>query len=232
MSLEASLAERKELEDALRTRLDELGIVNRRKSEFLAALAHELRNPLAPVSNAIEVLERNPDEPTRARMLAILRHQSARLAHVVDDLIDVSRIEQGRVDLRMEAVDFAEPVRHAIAACGKAFSAAHASLAANLPVSPVWVRGDADRLEQIVLNLLQNALKYTPSDGHVWVSLDEESGEAILRVRDDGYGIPTDLLERIFDLFAQAPQPLARTQGGLGIGLSLVRTLVERDGGK
>lgn len=230
-SLEASLAERKELEEALRARLDELGIVNRRKSEFLAALAHELRNPLAPVSNAIAVLERDPDEPTRARMLAILRHQSARLAHVVDDLIDVSRIEQGRVDLRMEVVDFAEPVRHAIAACESAFSAAHPSLAASLPVSPVWVRGDADRLEQVVLNLLQNALKYTPSDGHVWVSLVEGVGEAVLRVRDDGYGIPTDLLERIFDLFAQAPQPLARTQGGLGIGLSLVRTLVERHGG-
>ena len=151
MSLEASLAERKELEEALRARLDELGIVNRRKSEFLAALAHELRNPLAPVSNAIEVLERDPDEPTRARMLAVLRHQAARLAHVVDDLIDVSRIEQGRVDLRMEVVDFAEPVRHAIAACESAFGAAHPSLAASLPVSPVWVRGDADRLEQIVL---------------------------------------------------------------------------------
>ncbi len=231
-SLETSLAERKELEEALRARLDELGIVNRRKSEFLAALAHELRNPLAPVSNAIEVLERDPDGPTRARMLAVLRHQSARLAHVVDDLIDVSRIEQGRVDLRMEAVDFAEPVRHAIAACESALGAAHPSLSASLPVNPVWVRGDADRLEQIVLNLLQNALKYTPSDGHVWVSLGEESGEAVLRVRDDGYGIPTDLLEKIFDLFAQAPQPLARTQGGLGIGLSLARTLVERHGGK
>ncbi len=105
-------------------------------------------------------------------------------------------------------------------------------LTTNLPGSPVWVRGDSDRLEQIVLNLLQNALKYTPSDGHVWVSLEEGSGDAVLRVRDDGYGIPTDLLERIFDLFAQAPQPLARTQGGLGIGLSLVRTLVERHGGK
>ncbi len=232
MSLEISLAERKELEEALRTRLDELGIVNRRKSEFLAALAHELRNPLAPVSNAIEVLERDPDEPTRARMLAVLRHQAARLAHVVDDLIDVSRIEQGRVDLKMEAVDLAEPVRHAIAACESAFSVAHPSLSANLPVSPLWVRGDPDRLEQIVLNLLQNALKYTPSDGHVWISLFEGNDEAILRVRDDGFGIPTDLLERIFDLFAQAPQPLARTQGGLGIGLSLVRTLVERHGGK
>jgi signal transduction histidine kinase/ActR/RegA family two-component response regulator len=230
-SLEASLAERKSLEEALRARLDELGIVNRRKSEFLAALAHELRNPLAPVSNAIEILERDPDEPTRARMLAILRHQSARLAHIVDDLIDVSRVEQGRVDLRMEVVDFGEPVRHAIAAC-ESFGAAHPSLAVNLPVSPVWVRGDADRLEQIVLNLLQNALKYTPPDGHVWVSLVDGSGEAILRVRDDGYGIPADLLEKIFDLFAQAPQPLARTQGGLGIGLSLVRTLVERHGGK
>jgi CheY-like chemotaxis protein len=116
-------------------------------------------------------------------------------------------------------------------ACESRFSATHPSLSANLPVAPVWVRGDADRLEQIVLNLLQNALKYTPSDGHVWVSLVEESGEAVLRVRDDGYGIPTDLLEKIFDLFAQAPQPLARTQGGLGIGLSLVRTLVERHGG-
>ncbi len=232
LSLEASLAQRKELEEALRARLDELGIVNRRKSEFLAALAHELRNPLAPVSNAIEVLERDPDEPTRARMLAVLRHQAARLAHVVDDLIDVSRIEQGRVDLRMEIVDFAEPVRHAIAACENALGVSRPTLSANLPVTPTWVRGDADRLEQIVLNLLQNALKYTPSDGHVWVSLVEESGDAVLRMRDDGYGIPTDLLEKIFDLFAQAPQPLARTQGGLGIGLSLVKTLVERHGGK
>jgi two-component system, sensor histidine kinase len=232
MSLETSLAERKELEDALRARLDELGIVNRRKSEFLAALAHELRNPLAPVSNAIEVLERDPDEPTRARMLGVLRHQAARLAHIVDDLIDVSRIEQGRVDLKMEVVDFGEPVRHALAACESAVGAAHPSVAANLPVSPLWVRGDGDRLEQIALNLLQNALKYTPSDGHVWVSLVEGDDEAILRVRDDGFGIPTDLLEKIFDLFAQAPQPLARTQGGLGIGLSLVRTLVERHGGK
>jgi CheY-like chemotaxis protein len=128
-------------------------------------------------------------------------------------------------------MDFAEPVRHAIAACEGAFSAAHPAFVANLPVSPVWVRGDPDRLEQIVLNLLQNALKYTPSDGHVWISLVEGGGEAIFRVRDDGYGIPTELLEKIFDLFAQAPQPLARTQGGLGIGLSLVRTLVERHGG-
>jgi signal transduction histidine kinase/ActR/RegA family two-component response regulator len=231
MSLEVALAGRKELEEALRARLDELGMVNRRKSEFLAALAHELRNPLAPVSNAIEVLERDPDEPTRARMLGILRHQAARLAHVVDDLIDVSRIEQGKVDLRMEVLDFADPVRHAIAACESAFGAAHPSLSADFPVTPVWVKGDAGRLEQIALNLLQNALKYTPSDGHVWVRLVEGGGEAALRVRDDGFGIPRDLLERIFDLFTQAPQPLARTQGGLGIGLSIVRTLVERHGG-
>lgn len=128
-------------------------------------------------------------------------------------------------------MDFAEPMRHAIAACESAFGATHPAFVANFPDSPVWVRGDADRLEQIVLNLLQNALKYTPSDGHVWISLVEEGGEAIFRVRDDGYGIPTELLEKIFDLFAQAPQPLARTQGGLGIGLSLVRTLVERHGG-
>jgi two-component system, sensor histidine kinase len=230
-SLEAALAAKRELEEALRTRLDELSIVNRRKSEFLAALAHELRNPLAPVSNAIEVLERNPDQPTRGRMLAILRHQSARLARVVEDLIDVSRIEQGRVELRVQTLDFAVPVRHALSASEDAARSAQLSLSVELPESPSWVRGDADRLEQVVLNLLQNAIKYTPPEGHVRVSLGEEGGDAVLRVQDDGYGVPPDLLERIFDLFTQAPQPLARTQGGLGIGLSLVRALMTRQGG-
>jgi len=220
------ITDRRDAEDALRE-------AGRRKDEFLAMLAHELRNPLAPIRNAAQVLKLlgSPDVDQRWA-LGVIERQAQHLTRLVDDLLDVSRITQGKIALRREAVDLASVVQRAVEGCRSAIDERGQRLHVAVAPDPVRVEGDLTRLVQVVGNLLHNAAKYTPERGNVWVAAGVEDGRAVVRVRDDGIGLPDDLLPHVFDLFTQADRSLDRSQGGLGIGLTLARRLVELHGGR
>jgi signal transduction histidine kinase len=205
---------------------------DRRKGEFLAMLSHELRNPLTPISNAIQLLERSQagGEPAR-RATAILRHQTSHLARLVDDLLDLTRISHGKVGLRLEVLDLCDAARRAHQDHRETFEQRGLALRLELPSEPVHVHADATRLGQVLGNLLQNAAKFTPPPGAALLAVERGPGAAVLRVRDDGMGMEPAQLERLFQPFAQAEEDLARTRGGLGLGLALVRGLVELHGG-
>jgi len=210
----------------------EVEIASRAKDDFLAMLAHELRNPLGVVVNALAVLEHSDggDEGAgRARHL--IRRQVQHLTRLLDDLLDVARITRGRVDLRPERLDLRVAVDLAVEAQRHRVDAKGQTLDVRLASAPVLVSGDPARLQQVVGNLLSNACKYTPAGGRIRLALGIDGDEAVLRVEDDGVGIPTDRLDAIFDPFTQLEPGLARTEGGLGIGLTLVRQLVELHGG-
>jgi signal transduction histidine kinase len=234
--LERRVAERTAELRAANARLAE---ADRRKDEFLAMLAHELRNPLAPIRNAVTLLRKRPaDDPLVGQMSAMLERQVGHLAQLVDDLMDVARITSGKIDLRLTPTDFSAVVRRTSEAVGPLLAERRHQFGIELPEEPVWVSGDAVRLEQILTNLLQNAAKYTPAGGRVRVSLAEErlsngSDEAALTVADTGMGIRPEMLPRIFDMFQQGdrPQAAGRMIEGLGIGLTLVRNLVALHGG-
>ena len=206
---------------------------DRRKDEFLATLAHELRNPLAPISNALEILKHGEVEPAvRRRLEDTMRRQVAHMVRLVDDLLDVSRITRNRLTLRSERIDLVRVVSDAIEVCRSMVDRAHHALTVTVPAEPITVQGDAVRLAQVVGNLLANAVKYTPASGSLSVSLsfDGES-HAILTIGDSGIGIPREMLIKVFDLFVQVDRSLERTQEGLGIGLALAKRLVEMHGG-
>ena len=207
---------------------DELRESGRRKDEFLATLAHELRNPLAPVRNALQVLERaGDDRATIARFRGLMDRQIAHMVRLIDDLLDLARVTRGLIVLRTARLDAADAVRAAVESSRPALEAGGHVLAVDLPTDPVEVDGDLTRLAQVVANLLDNAAKYTPAGGHVRVALAAEGNEAVVRVTDDGAGIPPDMLPHVWDMFAQVNRRLDRAQGGLGIGLALVKRLVE-----
>jgi len=217
----------------LRARAEALAESDRRKDEFLAMLAHELRNPLGAVANASYLLEQlTPPEPQLERPIAIIRRQIQHLVRMVDDLLDVSRITRGKVELRREPVDLAEVLRHAVETVRPLAEAREQTLRAEIPEEPLALYGDVTRLEQVFSNLLRNAVKFTEPGGRIEISAEGQGAEAVARVRDDGIGMPADLLPRVFDLFTQGEQGLDRTGGGLGIGLTLVRSLVEMHGGR
>jgi signal transduction histidine kinase len=216
----------------LRARAEALAETDRRKDEFLAMLAHELRNPLGAIANASYLLENfGPTEPQMARPVAIIRRQIQHLVRMVDDLLDVSRITRGKIELRRQRLDLAEVLRQAAEASRPLADAKGQTLRLELPAEPLPVDGDATRLEQVVSNLLRNAVKFTGKGGLIELSARREGSRAVVRVRDDGIGIPADLLARVFDLFAQGEQGLDRSGAGLGIGLTLVKSLVEIHGG-
>jgi len=205
---------------------------NRAKDDFLAMLAHELRNPLAVIVNGIGVLERmdsGAEEPARIR--ALIKRQANHLARLLDDLLDVARISQGKITLRREIVDLRAVVDLAIDSERHRLNAKRQRLRVEAAPGPTHVHGDPARLQQIVSNLLNNASKYTAAEGAIAVELTSEAGHATLTVRDNGAGIPADKLASIFDLFFQLETPLARSEGGLGIGLTLVHRLVDQHGG-
>ncbi|MGH9347460.1 MAG: ATP-binding protein [Vicinamibacterales bacterium] len=199
------------------------------KNEFLAMLAHELRNPLGAIRSAVGVLECADarDVPaTRAR--EVIARQVAHLSHLIDDLLDVERVASGKIRLDRHPLEMAETVRQAVASfTGNAGLDRHIEISAE----PVWIDGDAVRLEQIVANIVTNAVKYTPPGGRIRVTLGGDGDDAVLRVADTGFGIAPELLPTIFDMFVQGERTLDRAQGGLGIGLTLVRRLVELHGG-
>ena len=205
---------------------------DRRKDEFLAMLAHELRNPLAPIVNTLYVLERTlTGDPSALQRLAIIRRQTGQLARLVDDLLDVSRITSGKVVLRRHAVDLNEAARRSIDSLGAAGRTALHELQVTLAPEPLVVDGDPVRLEQVVGNLLDNAVKYSTAGTPIQLTTAREGREAVLRVRDHGVGIAPEVLPHIFDLFTQAEASLDRAGGGLGLGLALVRRLVQQHGG-
>lgn len=208
---------------------------DRRKDEFLALLAHELRNPMAIVSNTLMLLEMSGGKQQVLPLdtaLGMMRREITQLVRLVDDLLDISRINQGKIVLQMSQIDIARLVREAVQATRPLFSAAHQQVAEDIPAGPVYLHGDAPRLTQVIRNLLTNASKFTDKHGHISVSLRHHRPEVIIRVKDDGIGIPSDELERIFDLFAQVDASRTRAHGGLGLGLTLVKEFVEKHGGR
>ncbi|MDC0712141.1 response regulator [Stigmatella sp. ncwal1] len=231
-----SLLRLRHAERELRVRADQLTAADRRKDEFLAMLAHELRNPLAAIMTAIGILERKPtDDVKEARMRSIIQRQTHHLARLVDDLLDVSRITRGKVELRRERLDTLSLLQQVISLIRPTAVGRGLRLESQLPEGPLWVEGDSTRLEQVFMNLLDNAAKYTDAGGSIFVHAYQEgvdgSARTVVRIRDTGIGIPSHKLPDIFELFAQADESLERSRGGLGIGLTLVRNLVELHGG-
>jgi PAS domain S-box-containing protein len=228
----ADVTERRRLEDERRRRAADLAEAARHKDEFLAVLAHELRNPLAPVRNALHVLRaRGGDRATREWAQDVLDRQVGHLARMVDDLLDVSRLTRGKIALKRERVDLAQLLRLGVDDHRAALERAGLVLELDLPPTPLWVEGDSTRLAQVLDNLLSNAAKFTPPGGRVTVRLRGGAG-ARIEVRDTGVGIAPDLLPYLFRTVTQADSTLERSQGGLGLGLALVRGLVELHGGR
>jgi signal transduction histidine kinase/ActR/RegA family two-component response regulator len=205
---------------------------DRNKNEFLAMLAHELRNPLAPIRNALRILRLAvTDTETIRTTSAMIERQVDQMVRLVDDLLDVSRISRGRIELRRQRVELRAAVSEAVEVVRSLASTSRHELTVTLPSQAVYVDADPTRLAQVLSNLLCNACKFTDAGGHIWVTVAHEGQQAVVRVRDTGIGIPREQLPRVFDMFAQVDKSLERTQGGLGLGLTLVKSLVELHGG-
>jgi PAS domain S-box-containing protein len=211
----------------------ELAEANRRKDDFLAMLAHELRNPLAPVLNGLQILRLEQKvSPGGQEAIGIIDRQARHLARLVDDLLDISRITTGKVSLRKERGKLHTVVNHAVETVRPLMESRKHQLSVSLPSEAVWLEADPARLTQVLANLLNNAAKYTEPGGHVQLSAEREGSEVIVRFRDTGIGILPEMLPRIFESFVQGDRSIDRTQGGLGIGLTLAKSLVEMHGGK
>ncbi|WP_290659820.1 ATP-binding protein [Aquabacterium sp.] len=226
------ITDRKHAEDQWQEISERLAQADRRKDEFLATLAHELRNPLAPMRNVVELLKlKTLDAPQLRWTREVLERQLQHLTHLVDDLLEVSRITQGKLELRLQRVELAHAVQGALEAAAPLVQAASHKLTVELPEQPIVLDADPTRLTQIILNLLNNATKYTPPGGRIWLGIRQVGEHATVTVQDSGLGIPRDHLSTIFEMFSQLTPALERSQGGLGIGLALVRGLVELHGG-
>jgi PAS domain S-box-containing protein len=215
------VTQRKQAEAALRD-------ADRRKDEFLAILAHELRNPLAPIRNSLHILRLTGQQELVAE---IMERQVNHMERLVDDLLEVSRITRGKIELRRESVEVAAIVRSAVETSRPLIEAGGHHLALAIPPEPLTLVGDPIRLTQVMTNLLNNAAKYTDAGGQIWLTVRREGERVAISVRDTGVGIPFDMLPRVFELFTQVDRSASRSQGGLGIGLTLVKNLVERHGG-
>src|ERR1700712_3233223 len=222
---EAALDAKNQAEQALQA-------IDRRKDEFLATLAHELRNPLAPIQAVVELLKNKTlEDPQVLWSRGVLERQVGQIARLVDDLLEVSRVAEGKLELRREKVDLNAVILQSIEASRVLIDAASHVLTVTVPARPILLSADPARLTQVIQNLVNNAAKYTPSGGSIEVTAARDGDEAIVTVRDNGIGIAAEHLPTIFGIFAQLAPGLSRAQGGLGIGLSLVRSLVERHGG-
>lgn len=227
--LSAVIGQRKRAERAVRQRVQELQESERHISEFLAMLSHELRNPLAPMVNSLALMRRDPGQ--NPSMLGILERQVAHLSHIVDDLLDVSRITRGKIRLRKEIADLNGMVLRALESARPLIDARGHAVELDFCAEKLFVDADATRISQVALNLINNAAKYTPAGGRISISLSRENGEGVLKVRDNGIGISPELLPKVFDLFVQGDRALDRSEGGLGIGLTIARRIVEMHGG-
>jgi len=226
------ITDRKHQEQSLRLRAAELAEADRKKNDFIALLAHELRNPLAPVRTGLEIMRRDPgDENAVAKARAMMDRQLSHMVRLIDDLLDVSRLSRNRLNLQKTRVLLSDVVTHALEAVGPAIEAAGHTLEVSLPPEPVTFVGDITRLAQVFGNLLSNSSKYTDRGGQISLRAEVGDGEAIIRVSDSGIGIPHDALPRVFDMFSQVDRTVERETGGLGIGLALVKGLIETHGG-
>lgn len=220
--------DRKRAEEELRAKAAALEEADRRKDEFLAMLAHELRNPLAPVRTGLDLLALQGADP---EVVSPMRDQVVHLVRLVDDLLDVARILRGRAELSVEPVELAQVIARAVETARPGVEERRQQLTVSLPAEPARLEADPVRLTQVFSNLLDNASKYTGEGGQIQVTAAFENGHVVVRVTDTGVGIPPELLPHVFDLFTQADRTLARSQGGLGIGLSVVKSLVGMHGG-
>jgi CheY-like chemotaxis protein/nitrogen-specific signal transduction histidine kinase len=206
---------------------------DRRKDEFIATLSHELRNPLAPISNAAQIMKvEGPGGPNFDWSLKVIEDQVKQMTRMVDDLLDVSRITRGKVVLQPEPIELEVVVDLAVEASRPLIDDCHHHLSVALPPHPVLLEVDPARMAQVLSNLLNNAARYTEEGGEIALTAVQRGREVVIRVRDNGIGIPPELLPHIFDMFTQADQTLSRSRGGLGIGLTLVRSLVEMHHGR
>jgi signal transduction histidine kinase len=234
-SISAYVANRDEaVMNAERERAAVLEEASRHKDEFMAMLGHELRNPLAPILTAVKVIQSvSPsDQRTLRSASEVIERQSKHLVRLVDDILDVARIGRGLVELRRERLDISSAVHQAVEAVESMLTSRDQQFVVKLPNAPIHVDADLSRLVQVIANLLNNASKYTPSGGGIWLTAASENGQAVIRVRDSGMGIPKDMLRRVFDLFTQVDGSQQYASGGMGIGLTLVQRLVEQHGGK
>ncbi|ESQ77882.1 response regulator [Asticcacaulis sp. YBE204] len=204
---------------------------DQRKDEFLATLAHELRNPLAPIRNGLQILRMSPEGTMAVNVRDMMDRQMTHLVRLIDDLLDVSRVSQGKIDLKRERMAAQDAIHAAVETARPLIDQLEHQFTLDLPEASVWVNGDLTRLAQVIANLLNNAAKYTPEGGRIVLSLSEDDGQAVIRVSDTGLGIDEDMLPKVFDLFTQLDRNLHRAQGGLGIGLALAQKLVHMHGG-
>jgi len=210
----------------------ELREADERKNEFLAVLSHELRNPLAPLRNGIEILRlTNGSGEIAERARVMMARQLEQMVRLIDDLLEVSRISRGKIELKREAVDLAVALQHALEVSKPLIDSAGHTLSVDIPATALLVHADTTRLAQVFGNLLNNAAKYTPAGGHIWLSVSRTEEHVLVSIRDNGIGIAPEKLPKIFEMFAQLDNSLQRTQGGLGIGLSIARRLVEMHDG-
>ena len=220
------------MEDTLFKLATDLSEADRRKDEFLATLAHELRSPLAPLANMLEILKRAGGDPEVVqRAQEVMERQLGQLIRLVDDLLDLNRITHNRLELRHSDVELSSVIHQAVEACRPFADSAGHDLRVTLPAEPIHVRADPARLAQVVGNLLNNSCKYTRPGGKIWVNAECRGAEAVLTIKDTGIGIPPDKLDSIFDMFTQVGRSTERAHGGLGIGLTLVKRLVQMHGG-
>lgn len=226
------ITERKQLYDDLRRLAADLSEIDRRKNEFLATLAHELRNPLAPMTNMIEVVKRAAgDEAVVKRALDTFERQLGQMVRLVDDLLDLNRITRDRLELRRSEIVLSSVIQQAVEAARPLLDASGHELIIDLPEEPIYLNADSARLAQLFGNLLNNSCKYTKPQGTIWLTGERANRDVIVRVRDNGAGIPPDKLDQVFDMFMQVEATAERSQGGLGIGLMLVKRLTEMHGG-
>lgn len=226
------ISERVRMEEELRQVASDLARASQRKDEFLATLAHELRNPLAPIRTGLELLHRVGNEPEKIEEVrAMIERQTQQLITLVDDLMNASRITRGKLELRKRRVNLTNVLKSAIEACRPFIDEANHQLTVRLPESPIYLDADPNRLTQVISNLLTNAAKYTPESGQIFLTAECHGNEAVISVQDNGIGIASDMRDRVFEMFAQIEQPLEKSYTGLGIGLTLVRSLVEMHGG-
>jgi signal transduction histidine kinase len=226
----ADLIERTSAEEALRLRAEQLVEADRRKDEFLATLAHELRNPLAPLQNGLAVLKIGKGDAI-PRVLPIMERQLAHMVRLIDDLLDVSRVSRGLIVLKRERIPLQAVVESAVETSRPLVEAAGHRLSIEMPAKPIWLDADATRVAQVLSNVLNNAAKYTPRGGRIELAAQSSGDKVVVRISDTGIGIPKIMLTHIFEMFAQAEQSMDRAQGGLGLGLSLAKRLVEMHDG-
>jgi PAS domain S-box-containing protein len=233
VGINIDVTERKQMEESLRRQAEALREADRRKNEFLAILAHELRNPLAPISNAIQILTLRGDDPALvAQTKEVMERQVHQMTRMVDELLEVSRISRGKIRLQTAPLDLAEVVATAVETSRPLVEARRHTLTISLPERPARVEADGARLAQVLSNLLNNAAKYTEDGGRIDLIVEHAQAEVVIRVRDNGIGMAPERLTNVFDMFEQIEGAADRSQGGLGIGLTLARSLVEMHGGK